>query len=1017
MKISALLLAVCHLLVIATAGCKKQDPVALGSSASEAQHSPSSSVRTYSPRDEATAGGYVDASGHEHLVPIRVSTASRAAMNYPGCGDDYIDNHSISYKGYSLDYTTCSSGSPQPSAIHVRWTHDIPSDIALDVTSSGSTAKLKFDSGAYQTIAPISVRPIGTYTHPGSGIAMTRYQVEYAVNMGSVNYCATSNFTSSYRLATDCDEVPVVFPTTKTDSLSPNTYKVHPYIAKVSSGSRAFTVSPGTLPCSGCHDPALGDSPEHLFEYRKKGTTTWTVIQRTNLSNFRVPVPSAGIYEYRSKGKLTIGGAYSDYTEIQTVTVSDYAEVVAGVDYSLALRPDGTVWASGSGPLGDGSSGVNRFIPVQVQGLSEIVTVAAGGSHALAVRSDGTVWSWGENYDGQLGDGTYIAQKTPVQVHGLSGVVAVSAGFYHSLALRSDGTVWSWGENHDGRLGDGTNNTHNTPVQVLGLSGVVAVSTGFYHSLALRSDGTLFAWGNNDFGQLGDGSTTDRFLPVQVQAPSEIKTMDGGLSHSLAVLSDGTVLAWGRNAQGQLGNGSTTDSLLPQHVQGLSAVTAVSAGLFDHSLAVHSNGTVSAWGENNNGQVGDGSMINRLTPVQVQGLTSAVAVSAGGSHSLALLSDGTAWAWGSNSVGQRADGSFREQPVPMQLDGLSNVVAVAAGGYHSLALRSDGTVWGWGQNNHGQLGNGTTSEISTLVQVQGLNNVIAIATGPLHSLAVHSNGTVWAWGNNSCGQLGDGTTSSRLTPVQVQGLSDAKAVAAGHLHSLVRLSDGYIKAWGYNFFGQLGDGTITSRSMPGYAVNWVWQSVAIAAGDNHSMAIGLHDGNAWTWGDNSVGQMGGSGDDKYRYAMPVQDMSGVVAVAAGGLHSLVLRNDGSVWAWGANSKGQLGDGTNSTRYWPVQMQGLSDAMTVAAGGEQSAAVRTNGTFWTWGGSRVIGQQSNTTPIQAGTLDNGRSVAVGYEHFVGLRWDGTVWVWGDNSYGQLGSGLPTGVLTATRSQLL
>ncbi|WP_255203865.1 RCC1 repeat-containing protein [Myxococcus sp. AM011] len=859
---------------------------------------------------------------------------------------------------------------------------------------------------------------VETYTHPASGIAMTRYRVEYTASLASVNFCAASTLTTSYRLALDCDETPLGFSVANTTSLTPNTYKVHPYVASVSStGTRMLTVSTEPLPCPHCHSPALGDSPEHVFEYRKQGTFAWTVVQRTNTSSFRIPLLRAGTYEYRSRGRLTPNGTNSDYTAIRTVTVTDRAELVAGPHYSLARRMDGTVWLSGVGPIGDGSLPQYRFTPVQVQGLSGIVTVAPGSNHALAVDSNGRVWAWGNNDYGQLGNGTYTGSNTPVQVQGLTGVVAIAAGVYHSLALREDGTVWAWGANHSGQLGDG--NTwfgRGTPLPAQGLSGIVAVSAGGDHSLALRDDGVLFAWGNNREYQLGDASTTNRLLPFQVPGVSNVAVMRGGNSFSLAVLANGTVWAWGYNAQGQLGNGSTTTEKSPKQTPGLTDVKDLSAGFGSHVLALHSNGTVSAWGSNDQGQLGNGSTIASTSPVQVQGLTDVFTVSTGGAHSLALRSNGTAWAWGSNHAGQRADGSVWQQVVPMKLDGLSNVKAIAASRSHTLALRTDGTVWGWGQNDHGQLGIGSTSATSTLVQVPGLTNIVAISTGPLHSLAVRSDGTIWAWGDNSTGQLGDGTQSNRLSPVHAQGPATALTVSAGHLHSLALYSDGLIRAWGYNFFGQLGDTTINnSRSTPSL-VYGMSGSLAIAAGTSHSMGIRDSEPSTWTWGDNTVGQLGGGGPDKRPYSTPVTGMTGGRAVAAGTYHSMVLRADGSVWTWGVNDNGQLGDGSFTHTNWPVQVHGLSGVKAVAAGGDQSAAVLNDGTFWTWGLYGGQGWKSNV-PVQAGTLTNGRSVAVGHGHFVGLLQDGTVWVWGYNDFGQLGSSLPTSGLTATPSLLL
>jgi alpha-tubulin suppressor-like RCC1 family protein len=332
-------------------------------------------------------------------------------------------------------------------------------------------------------------------------------------------------------------------------------------------------------------------------------------------------------------------------------------------------------------------SGVNHLIPVQVQNLSGIQTIAAGDSHTLALKTDCTVWAWGLNFNGQLGDGTTIQRRTPVQVSnlsGLSGATAIAAGFNHSLALKTDATVWAWGQNSDGQLGDGTNADRPFPLQVSNLSGVTAIAAGGGHTLALKTDATVWAWGNNDNGQLGDGTNDDRSTPVQVQNLSGITAIAAGSSHGLALASDGTVWAWGANGAGQLGDGTHDDRSTPVQVQNLSRATAIAAGT-GHSLALTTDGTVLAWGLNTFFQLGDGTATSRPTPAPVQNLSGATAIAAGGMHSLALKTGGTSWAWGNNDDGQLGDGTIQDRATPVQVQNLSEVTAIAAGGMHSLA--------------------------------------------------------------------------------------------------------------------------------------------------------------------------------------------------------------------------------------------------------------------------------------------------------------------------------------------
>ena len=423
-----------------------------------------------------------------------------------------------------------------------------------------------------------------------------------------------------------------------------------------------------------------------------------------------------------------------------------FSDVASGSGYSLAEAPQAG-WGR-SMTCDDGS-------PVSNITLSAGETVTCTFVNTK-VATGSQPWGWGYNAYGQVGDGTTAFRPTPVQVSGLSGVIALSAGGDHSLGVKSDGSVWAWGSNGSGQLGDGTTTDRLTPVRVSGLSGVVAVAAGANHSLALKSDGSVWAWGYNVYGQLGDGTTISRTTPVQVNGLSGIVALGAGGDHSLGVKSDGSVWAWGYNLLGQLGDGTTTDRLTPVRVSGLSGVVAVAAGA-NHSLALKSDGSVWAWGSNGWGQLGV-TGTDRPTPVQVSGLSGVVAVDADSVNSLALKSDGSVWAWGSNLYGQLGDGSTTSsRSMPVQVSGLSGAVAVSAGYYHSLALKSDGTLWAWGDNDTGQLGDGGSVSRSRPVRVLGLQGAAAVSAGGYSSLAVAA-ATLTPIGESTTASVGSGGT-------------------------------------------------------------------------------------------------------------------------------------------------------------------------------------------------------------------------------------------------------------------
>ena len=340
--------------------------------------------------------------------------------------------------------------------------------------------------------------------------------------------------------------------------------------------------------------------------------------------------------------------------------------------------------------------------------------------HTVYLKSDGTVWAWGSNSNGQLGNGTTTDSNIPLQVPGLSGMTAVAAGNSFTVALKNDGTVWAWGSNSNGQLGNGTTTDSSIPLQVTGLSGMTAIAAGNSFTVALKNDGTVWAWGSNSNGQLGNGTTTDSNIPLHVPVVANMMAVAAGNSFTITLGTDRTVWAWGSNSNGQLGNGTTTDSYTPLQVPGLAAIMAIAAGN-SFALAMENNelaSTVWAWGSNNNGQLGNGAMTDVYTVGEVSNMngTGAIGIAAGYDHAVVVKNDGTVWTWGNNSNGQLGNGTTTVSVVPVQVSGMSGVDAVAAGYFDTVVLKINGTVWTWGYNFYGQLGNGTTTDSSIPVQ-------------------------------------------------------------------------------------------------------------------------------------------------------------------------------------------------------------------------------------------------------------------------------------------------------------
>ncbi|MBX3733295.1 MAG: RCC1 repeat-containing protein [Verrucomicrobiae bacterium] len=577
--------------------------------------------------------------------------------------------------------------------------------------------------------------------------------------------------------------------------------------------------------------------------------------------------------------------------------------------------------------------------------------LAAGHFHTVAVRADGTLWTWGSNRHGQLGDGMRADRAEPAAVLPAERWQAVAAGLHHSLALRADGTLWAWGDNSVGQLGDGTMTNRTNPVAVLPDERWQAIAAGDWHTVALHADGTIWTWGHNFSGELGDGTRAkSRPIPQAIQTDRRWLAVAAGTGYSLAVQADGSLWAWGLNEEGQLGDGTRIRRLSPQRIPSSHRWLAAEGGE-THTIALRADGTLWSWGGGRSGQLGDGEVYwpSIIRPSQVAALLDHrwLAIRAGVEHTVALRDDGTLWAWGGNSSGQLGDGTTTNRPAPVAVAPDWRWRTIAAGGGHTVALREDGTLWAWGGNWAGQLGDGGLTAHSLPAAVQSGAAWRTAATGASHTVALREDGTLWAWGGNSSGQLGDGTTTNRPAPVPVAPDWRWRTVAASGIHTLGLREDGTLWAWGGNWAGQLGDGThgIDRPSPVAVAPEARWH--VMEAGGEHSVAL-QDDGTLWTWGGNSEGQLGDGTMTPKPSPVAIQPGRRWRRIAVGGRHTVALSSDGKLWSWGGNDMGQLGGTTTRFRVTLGEVGAGEDWMEIAAGGHHSVALRSDGTLWAWG---------------------------------------------------------------------
>ena len=343
----------------------------------------------------------------------------------------------------------------------------------------------------------------------------------------------------------------------------------------------------------------------------------------------------------------------------------------------------------------------------------------------------GTVWGVGNNENGELGDDTTDDRSSPVQtICGGSNWVEINCGYYNIAGLKDDGTLWTWGQNNDGGLGDNTTVEKSSPVQTI-CGGTdwktMVVGTYYEHCAAIKNDGTLWLWGRNNDGEIGDETTEDKSSPIQtICGGTDWKQIASGGNHTAAIKNNGTLWTWGENSggdeegdeNGQLGDNTSVNKSSPvQTVCGGTDWKSVSCGE-RFTAAIKNNGTLWTWGENNNGQLGDETSDNKSSPVQtICGGTDWKQISCGDNHMLAIKNNGTCWTWGENNNGQLGDNTSVNKSSPVQTVAYGTDWKQVDGGQdHSAAIKNDGTCWVWGDNGSGRLGVDDNDNRSSPVQ-------------------------------------------------------------------------------------------------------------------------------------------------------------------------------------------------------------------------------------------------------------------------------------------------------------
>lgn len=736
------------------------------------------------------------------------------------------------------------------------------------------------------------------------------------------------------------------------------------------------------------------------------GTWTEVSLDRVTTAQRLDGLTNGETYLVEVAATNTIGhGAWSDPVLVTPVPpTTAYTKVDAGGASTCGLTTAGVVrcWgASDDGHVGNGYPLRFDDAPQTVAGIGPgALDVSAGGDHSCAVTAAGGVACWGYNGHGQLGDGTTDDSLVPVAVVGLAApAAAVTAGDAFTCARLVDGRLQCWGSNSDGQLGDGTTTESWTPVDVADAATYTAVDAGTIHVCGRTATGSARCWGSNAVGQLGvPAAPAKQTTPIEVTSlGSGVTSVVSGGFHSCAVVDPGALVCWGYNHHSQLTSaaglvaptptapagltgvvqgaaaggeatcaivddadvrcwglaavtGTMGDAVAPVAVAGVHhGVAALTIGA-GHACVLDTAGAAACWGDDANGQLGDGRGPVALAPRPETGAPTGLSgIEHGDGFACGLTDAHGVRCWGRNDFRQLGDGTDLDRAAPVDAVGLTaGVQQVSVSQRHACARRDDGSVWCWGDNTTGQLGLGSMRFRSVPTEVAAVGEpATRIATGPGGTCAVLDSGTLSCWGQNAKGWtaapvIGPGPVVVSTLPAPVADVSlsvfDTCAV----------LVSGGVACWGLNGYGQVGDGGSTDTTVPYLAVPEGSGATAVAISGVHGCAV-VSAGAVRCWGS-GAGLFGGAVAGNRSAAGPVAGLAGPVhqVTVTDYASCALLVGAGDVQCWGDNPAGQAGTGTTSGTTGPVVVLEDVAALERDTDGARQVARRADGASWWWG---------------------------------------------------------------------
>ena len=579
--------------------------------------------------------------------------------------------------------------------------------------------------------------------------------------------------------------------------------------------------------------------------------------------------------------------------------------------------------------------------------------VEAGNIHSLALKQDGTIWSWGDNSQGEMGNGQINSIKTdePTQI---------KTGVYTEVKQE--------------QTDEGSTQITTTQIEV-NLDNIKDIAAGYYYNLAVDSDGYVYSWGYNGYGQLGDNTNESKAIPTRIEGLDHIAKVYAYGNTSMAISEQGEIYVWGYKY-----------SKVPAKINFYSKAVDIHG-----KLILAEDGSVWYLSEN---------------PGRIAGLQNIVEIASGDNYYSALDTKGQVWVWGYNGYGQLSQGnrSNVDEPVPVKVQKnsenteeepeyeiLKDIVEIKAGNDNLQMVSKGGSLYVSGYSGYGQLGTGEYKSYNTIAtKAKNMDKTKFVDSNAYHSIASDTSGFVYTSGYNAYGELGNGTytqsnefgaigdtyvhVSENRVAIEEGKSKNIKAsldnkfnlikdtVDSGNItyeslnNDIATVdSDGTINAKQMGTVEIIATHTITHKSTAIFVQVVPTEKTTVPKveiGDTHSAALKA-DGTVWTWGNNSDGQLGIGDNVSKTYPIKVMEIENAIDVSVGYYDTVVVKKDGTVWSWGYNGYGQLGDGTSSSRTSPVQVirqdgAPLTKIVKVSAGTYRTVALDEDGNVWVWG---------------------------------------------------------------------